>query len=347
MAQLPDSVRELQLDGEPASEYLGRRGFKLIHQGKVRDTYVNVNHPDRLLVIATDRISIFDFVLPTLIRGKGEVLTALSHFWLTVILSQWPNHLIPSVLAPRFNAAYDLAEDFNFRGSEFPLTRSLVVKRQNMQPFELIFRRHLGGSVWNTYQNTGAIGGHTLPAGLARWARLDQPLFTPSTKEEVGHDLNITADQYLAAMGSEGQAAHHALLHAYNKAYDYAYERGILILDTKFEVGSPFVFADEVLTPDSSRFTTVEEYAKAIAGGHDPVFYDKEPVRIWGRSVETPFGVTGINNLNPANPDHVAFVHSLEVPSHIEYDTTKRYWKIFYMLTGEDIDDYHRRAMGL
>lgn len=348
MTHLPESVAHaVLLDGEPASGYLGRRGLRLIHQGKVRDTYLVENDVSQLLVIATDRISIFDFVLPVLIRGKGEVLTALTHFWLNVVLAQWPNHLIRSSIAPRFNGAFDLHENYKFRGYDFPSTRALLVRRQIMQPYELIFRHHLGGSVWKTYQETGGAGGHTLPAGLRRWARLDYPLFTPSTKEERGHDVNISATDYYTAMSEEGEATHYNLLHAYRTAYQYARDRGILILDTKFEVGTPFVIADEVLTPDSSRFTILEDFTLAMAEGREPIFYDKEPVRAWGRTVPTPFGVMGLNNLDPGNPEHLAFVDSIVVPSDVTYQATVRYGKIFYMLTGEDLGDYQQMAMGL
>lgn len=348
MATLPSRVLDypkIKVDGSEESLPGYLSPYRLLNRGKVRDTFDLPYQPDKLLVVASDRLSIFDFVLPALVPRKGAVLTALTHFWLTKVLIGPTNHLVPSQFNSRYNAAYDEMVD---RGPEFPLERSLVVRKVQIQPYEMIFRHHLGGSVWKQYQKDGTVGGHQLPAGLTRWQRLDTPIFTPSTKEESGHDVNITAASYLEVMGELGGETVENLRRVYMQAYAWALERGIVILDTKFEVGNPYIIADEVLTPDSSRFTTVEDYEAAVAEGRDPVFYDKELVRQWGRTVPTPFGVTGINNLDPENPDHLAFVHNeVEVPEDVIAETADRYQQIFEMLARQPLATYQRNEMGV
>lgn len=329
--------------GISVEAYLASKGMRLLHRGKVRDTYVSADHPDRLVVVASDRISIYDFVLGTLVPYKGQVLTALSHFWQTHVLSAWPNHLISSEVAPAYNAAFDLYVE---NGADyFPLSRTLVVEKQQMEPYELIFRQHLGGSVWKAYERTGVVSGIELPLGLKKWQKLPIPLFTPSTKAVEGHDVNITAAAYYGTMGGSSKNRVRDLSTLYQYAYDYAKKRGILILDTKFEVGR--TLADEVLTPDSSRFTTVADYESALSDGRDPVFFDKQNVREWGRNVRTPFGVLGINNLDPQNVNHREFVAHYPVPQEIVEDTTQRYLEIFQMITGTSLTDYQVSAMGV
>lgn len=334
MAVLPQSVVDFpqMADGQPLAKHLARSGWSLLHRGKVRDTYEHPGYSGLLLVIATNRLSIFDIVLPVLIPRKGEVLTALTHFWLTKILAGENHHLVPR---PPANL-------------DWPRERGLLVWKVEIQPYELIFRYHIGGSVWKEYQSKGTAGGHALPPGLTRWQRLASPIFTPSTKAEEGHDANITAEEYLREMGTRGAKTVEFLAKAYQRAYDYARSRGILILDTKFEMGLDLMLADEVLTPDSSRFTTEDDFERAIAEGRDPVFYDKEPVRAWGREVETPFGVKGINNLEPSNLEHLNFVHNgLRVPDEVMFETSDRYLKVFEMLVEMPLDDYQRQEMGV
>lgn len=180
-------------------------------------------------------------MLPVTIPHKGEVLTALTHYWLTEILYQWDNHLIGSEVNTHFNAAYDLQSSY---GESFPLERTLVVSKLEMQPYELIFRHHLGGSVWQSYVDTRRVSGIELPAGHSRWQKLDPPLFTPSTKEVEGHDKNITIDEYYAAMGSLARRQISHLREMYEVAYGYAQKCGILILDIKLEVSKDGVVAD-------------------------------------------------------------------------------------------------------
>lgn len=332
MAVLPERVTRppLTKNGQPLAEHLASLGWTQLNRGKVRDTYGRSKNDKHLLVVATDRLSIFDFVLPTEVPQKGEVLTALTHFWLNEVLMDTEHHLA------------NMPES-----TGLPRERCLLVRKVSIEPYEMIFRHHIGGSVWKEYQKQGTASGHSLPAGLTRWQKLESPIFTPSTKEESGHDINITAAAYLEDRGTEGSQNVERLSSIYSRAYTYAEGRGILILDTKFEIGNPFVLADEVLTPDSSRFTTAEDLTKAAAEGRDPIFYDKERVREWGRTVETPFGTVGINSLNPENAAHLAFVHSVAVPSEVVAETSERYQRIFEMLVGVPLSDYQHTRMDI
>ncbi|MBI2098487.1 MAG: phosphoribosylaminoimidazolesuccinocarboxamide synthase [Candidatus Wildermuthbacteria bacterium] len=334
MAVIPEAVRETE-----TSRRIEAAGLKRVYQGKVRDTYKHPRDPRKLVVVATDRISIFDVVLPTPVPQKGAVLTALTHFWLTCVLANFRHHLL--------TFPFDRAEMVH---SALPVKQTLVVWKLPIVPFEMIFRGHIGGSVWVQYQETGMVAGRLLPPDLAKWQQLDFPIFTPSTKAEEGHDANITVQEFFENTEGFGERAASALQEAYELAYAYARRMGILILDTKFEIGlrpgGQVVIADEVLTPDSSRFTTMEDLEKALKEGRDPVFYDKEPVRNWGRTVDTPAG-RGINLLDPKNPEHLAFVASLEVPREIMEQTTERYLDIFQRLTGMSLEQYQKERMGL
>jgi len=328
-------------------------GITRTSSGKVRDTYYL--NDDRLLVVATDRISIFDFVLNALVPQKGEVLTALTHFWLTEVLYNFKHHLIKSDQS-EYNAAHDL------QGGPFtdlPLERCLVVKNLSgcVWPFEMIYRHHIGGSIYKKYLETGMAGGQVITPNLPQWSKLDKPIFTPSTKEDVGHDVNVDADYFFRHMEEGGvRYAHEVanmLAEAYAIAYAYAEQKGILILDTKFETAAGIII-DEIITPDSSRFVLKEDWEDAMEKRRSPDFHDKQPVRDLFMKVMTPFlnkkdgsPITGINNLDPENNEHVTFVHGLEVPEEIISGTTKRYLDIFERITGRALADYQRNAMGV
>lgn len=324
MTRIPSGVVQ-----DPTTAELLRRGFVLVNQGKVRDTTALDRASSILQVVATNRISIFDFVLPALVDRKGEVLAALTHFWLTNVLADFPHHLLPI---------------WDYRSQALPFN-VLHVRRVSIDPWEMIFRGHIGGSVWAQYQETGMVAGHKLTPGLQKWQRLfPEPIFTPSTKEAEGHDRNVTIEEYRAAMGTRGDQMVRLFGDAYKISYKYAAERGILILDTKFE-GGQGIMADEVLTPDSSRFTTVEDFDTAMREHRDPVFWDKELVRNWGRTVMTPRGTKGINTLNPLDEEDLAFVASLKVPPEIIAETTERYLAIFSMLVGISLGEYQQKEM--
>ena len=343
MEKIPENLRNSEL-----TKYLEKNGLPLIHEGKVRNTFQIDN--DRLLIVATDRISIFDFVLNAEIPRKGEVLTALTHFWLTGPLKEYKNHLIYSEMGDHTNQAYDL-QFYNLW--DLPIERCLVVQNLSglVWSFEMIYRYHLGGSVYKKYLATGKAGGHELPRNLPQWSKLNEPIFTPSTKEEVGHDVNVDVDYFFAEMkkANKDEIAHemaNELARLYYEAYAYAKERGILILDTKFEVADRIII-DEILTPDSSRFAEASDWEQAMKEGRDPYFKDKQPVREWGKKIATPFGVTGIDKLKPENEEHISFVHGLVVSDEIIKDCAERYLWIFEKLTGESLDSYQKRAMGV
>lgn len=324
MAKIPEQIRKARIISVLMNGLLG--------QGKVRDTYRGRNE-DELLVVASDSLSIFDFVLNALIFMKGVRLTRITKFWFTRVLKDIPNHFIFCKDDPLENAAVDLPQELGL-----PIERSMLVKMAEVLSYELIFRFHLGGSVYKKYLATGMVAGIQLPPGIAKWSKLDEPLFTPSTKAPDGHDINITQEEFFSATGEAGREAVELGLKACKLAYAYAKALGILILDTKMEFGilpdGTVILVDEVFTPDSSRFVKESEWLAAMAAGRDPEFYDKERVRIWGRTVETPFfdqdgkQITGIDNLDPKDEEHVAFVHSLIVPEEVLDDTSERYREI-------------------
>jgi phosphoribosylaminoimidazole-succinocarboxamide synthase len=236
-------------------------------QGKVRDVY---DLGDRLVIVATDRISAFDWVLPTPIPDKGRILTALTLFWL-----RWlnvPNHLLSA-------ASGDFPPEF--RGAEFA-GRTMLVRKTAVVPVECVVRGYLAGSGWKDYRRTGAVCGNPLPAGLHECDQLPEPIFTPATKAEAGHDENITFDEMAEAIGPPTAEELRARgLDVYRRAAEYARGRGVLIADTKFEWGrlrsGEIILIDEVLTPDSSRVWPADGYQPGRA---QPSF-DKQFVRDW------------------------------------------------------------------
>jgi len=246
-------------------------GAPLIHRGKVRDVYDAGD--ERLLIVATDRLSAFDCVLPTPIPGKGRVLTQLSLFWFDLLAKVTPNHLITACVD-------DYPEPFRRHRDQLE-GRSMLVHRARMAPVECVARGYLSGSGWKDYLSSGTICGIPLPPGLRESDRLPEPIFTPATKASSGHDENISFDAAARAAGSEtARKLKELTLKVYSAAADYALSKGIILADTKFEfgyVGDTLVLADEVLTPDSSRFWPASEYKP---GGPQPSF-DKQYVRDW------------------------------------------------------------------
>ena len=240
-------------------------------QGKVRDLY---DLGDRLLLVATDRISAFDYILEDEIPYKGRVLTQISCFWFELLEGVVENHLISADTA-------DLPEQFK-PWSDYLHGRFMLVKKADMLPLECIVRGYLAGGGFKEYERTGAVGGLVLPAGLLNSCKLPEPLFTPSTKAEVGdHDENIDFARACELVGeADASLVRDLSVKAYRTAADYAFERGIVIADTKFEFGridGRIVLGDEVLTPDSSRFWPAEGYREGV---EQPSF-DKQFVRNW------------------------------------------------------------------
>ena len=285
--------------------------LKLFRRGKVRDVY-DVND-ESLLIVATDRISAFDCVLPTPIEHKGEVLTAMSEFWFEKLQHVVANHLIESNVDAMPPAIQRHAE--TLRG------RAMLVRRAEVFPVECVVRGYLVGSGWKDYLRTGSVCGHKLPEGLVESAKLPEPLFTPSTKAEQGHDENITEDQVREMIGDENTALlRDTSLRLYTEAHEYALQRGIIIADTKFEFGldkdGQLLLVDEVLTPDSSRFWPADEYEP----GRSQPSFDKQFVRDYLETLNW--------DKKPPAP---------AIPPGIASATTARYLEAYRLLTGKEL----------
>ncbi len=241
--------------------------LKPAHSGKVRDIY---EAGDNLVIVASDRISAFDCILPTPIPDKGKILTQLSLFWFAKMKHILPHHLISAEIA-------DFPSPFN--EMEELAGRSMLVKRAAVLPIECVVRGYLAGSGWKEYQTSQSVCGVQLPPGLRESDKLPQPIFTPTTKAQAGHDLPITWQETVEIVGeNRAMQACEASLKLYSFAADYALQKGIIIADTKFELGlyeGELILVDEVLTPDSSRFWDIQKYAPGRAQDS----FDKQFVR--------------------------------------------------------------------
>ena len=283
-------------------------GYPLFKKGKVRNVF---EIDDRLLIVATDRISAFDWILPSLIPAKGKVLTQLSRFWFDFVSLVVPNHLVtadvdayPAGLQP-YRAALD--------------KRSMLVRRTEVLPVECVVRGYLSGSGWSEYSEAGKICGIKLPKGLRESDRLDEPIFTPSTKAESGHDQNISFKEMGRIVGdARARKIKKTSLELYQKASLYALSKGIIIADTKFEFGldgSTLVLVDEIFTPDSSRFWPLAAYAP----GRPQPSLDKQFVRDYLKT-------TGWDKNSPPP----------ELPADIVAKTSAKYLEIYRLLTGKN-----------
>jgi phosphoribosylaminoimidazole-succinocarboxamide synthase len=245
-------------------------GLELIHRGKVRDVYALPGN--ELLIVASDRLSAFDVVLPDPVPGKGEMLTQMSNFWFAQTAHLVPNHLLERPIASVLPSAVD---------ASLYVRRSVISRHLKPVPFEAIARGYLIGSGWKDYQASGSLCGIALPSGLRQAEQLPEPIFTPSTKAAVGgHDENVSFDSVVAQVGADlAEQVRAATLAIYRFAADFAASRGILIADTKLEFGTDadgkLYVMDEMLTPDSSRFWPADQYRVGIS----PPSYDKQFVR--------------------------------------------------------------------
>jgi phosphoribosylaminoimidazole-succinocarboxamide synthase len=282
-----------------------------VRRGKVRDVYDLGN---ALLIVATDRISAYDCVMPNGIPGKGKILTAMSLFWFKLLAARVKNHLLATEVTEYPKAVREYADQLE--------GRSMLVEKANVLPIECVARGYLAGSGWTEYQRSQTVCGVQLPPGLRQCDKLPQPIFTPATKEESGHDVNISFEEAAARISEP--AARELRFHTldlYSFAADYAAQRGIIIADTKFEFGvvneSRLMLVDEVLTPDSSRFWPADQYES----GHDQPSFDKQYVRNW---LETqPWGKT------PPAP---------ALPPEVVEGTKRRYLEAYERLTGKTLD---------
>ena len=277
--------------------------------GKVREVWDLED--GRMIIVTTDRISAFDVILPTQIPDKGRVLNALSNFWFGMTGGIVKNHMISSDLK-------DMPEEF--RKGEFE-GRTILAKKLRMIPYEVIVRGYMFGSMYEAYKKGEPFLGHSFEKSYEQAERLSEPIVTPSTKAAEGHDVNVTLDHMKNDLGEElGTKIERAALALYRKCYDHAYERGIIIADTKFEFGldegGELVLGDEVLTPDSSRFWNRETYRV----GTSPASYDKQFVRDWLKAND----LAGDPNIK-------------EIPADIVKKTSELYHECVRKITGKDL----------
>lgn len=285
--------------------------YPLVSKGKVRDIYAVDD--DKLLLVTTDRISAFDVVMPDPIEDKGKVLNQITLFWMDMMKDLTPNHILATNVD-------DYPEPLRKYKAELQ-DRSVLVKKAKPLPIECIVRGFITGSGWSDYKKTGEVCGHKLPANLQESEMLEKPLFTPSTKADLGdHDENITLDKAAELIGEDMMRKVEKLaLDIYIRARDYAKQRGILIADTKFEFGmldGELILIDEVLTPDSSRFWPMDGYKP----GQSQPSFDKQYFRDW--LVEIGF------NKQPPAP---------KVPAEIAAQTRAKYMEAYKLLTGEEL----------
>ncbi len=278
-----------------------------VRRGKVRDVY---DLGDRILIVATDRISAYDVIMPTPIPDKGNILTALSLFWFDFLSDLTPNHLITAdvgEMGPEARAQADVLEG-----------RSMLCHKADVFGVECVVRGYLAGSGWREYHDRGTICGIELPGGLKQCDRLPEPIFTPATKAESGHDENISFEQAKQMIGAGAATAlRDRSIAVYKKAADYARERGIILSDTKFEWGEAdgrIILVDEVLTPDSSRFWPADAYEP----GHDQASFDKQFVRNYLDTLDW--------DKTPPGP---------ELPDDIVLRTRAKYVEAYERLTGK------------
>ncbi len=284
----------------------------LVHRGKVRDIY-QIDEAT-LLLVATDRISAFDCIFPTPIPNKGKILTALSAFWFDFLEDAAKNHLITTNLD---EMPKKVKQNEHLRG------RVSLVKMAKVFPVELVVRGYLEGSGWKDYQATGEICGHQLPKNLKHCQRLPEPILTPATKAQSGHDENISEKDFETIVGTEhAEKLKKLSLNIYEKASEYARTRGIIIADTKFEFGldadGEIILVDEVLTPDSSRFWSADDYQP----GQAQKSFDKQFVREYLETLDW--------NKKPPAP---------ALPQHIVGATISRYSDAYKILTGAELTE--------
>lgn len=325
MAKIPKAVAS-----EKWEYVLAGGGLNRSHQGKVRNTYL-LN--GKMLQMATDRFSIFDFVLNAKAEGYGEILTALTVFWSKILTAK--NHI----------AAYGTDINFllapNIRGLPEIHRRGLVVENLAMELVECVVRASLTGTAFKRYKRGELVGGQILPPGLFDGVGIaGGPIFDPTDKALEGHDEPIDP----AGVHPQLKPASLAI---FKEAQQFAGTRGFYIADTKFEFGwrdQQLILADEIFTPHSSRFWDLEDARNVTAMTGAPVSFDKQRIREWGKTVDTPWG-KGIDKLNPKNPNHVEFVHALPVPQEVITDYINRGHQLFARLTGQTLGDFQRTHM--
>ena len=296
-----------------------RLPLPLLRRGKVREVY-EVD-PEHLLIVASDRVSAFDVVMREAIPFKGAVLTQMSAFWFQLLAEVFPSHYVTA------DSTEILARVPRLAGIKEQIAgRAMLVLRSEPVPFECVVRGFITGSAWAEYRDTGTLAGEPLPAGLVESARLEPPLFSPATKAEAGHDINVTVDAVAEVLGSTMAARlRDASFALYQAGRDHAAARGIIIADTKFEFGADaggtLRLIDELLTPDSSRFWPADRYAP----GRSQPSFDKQPLRDYLASLKAAGRWDG-----EAPPP--------ALPPEVVEATSRRYLEAFRLLTGRDLE---------
>ena len=298
------------MSDQPAIMYTDLPGLSLLNRGKVRDIYDLGN---ALLIVAADRISAFDVVMPNPIPDKGRVLTAMSLFWFHLLREAVPNHLISARVEDYPPAARPYARQL--------AGRSMLVRKAQVVPVECVARGYLAGSGWQEYRRQGTVTGLPLPAGLQESDQLPAPIFTPATKAASGHDLNISMAACIALVGeSMARELERLTMEIYRLGSEHARRQGIILADTKFEFGlvqGQLTLVDEMMTPDSSRFWDLKQYQP----GRPQDSFDKQPLRDW-------LEAAGWDKEPPA-PD---------LPPEVVASTRRRYREAYRRLTGKELD---------
>lgn len=335
-AILPRSVQNL-----PFINRMAHGGLAVRSRGKVRDSFLLPEYSRYMLLVASDRISAFDVVLPWSIPDKGKVLKVLSYFWSQEVFFEEPSHLIAA------GGGIDRYVGASLSGDPDLQMRSMVVRMLDMLPVECVVRGYLTGSGWKDYQKSGAVCGHVLRPGLRDGDELDVPIFTPATKAAVGHDENISAAIVREQYGEWPEAFS---LHLYETAATHAWQRGIILVDTKFEFGLRGDVADEVLTPDSSRFVLLKDWEKRGEQGGMPPSYDKQPVRNAIDNIMIPESLTGgqqvkLKDIDLSDPAQCEWLEGLEAPTGMIEETAQRYREICRMITGRTLEEWEQELL--
>lgn len=340
-AKIPSGIIESEL-----TALLTKNGLSRIKDpGKVGELRAIPGHPDKLLMLTTDRLSIFDFVLNCLVEKKGEVITAMTVLVFKKILKNYKTHLVA------YGSGIDRYLPKKLRNNPELQKRALIVHKLEMAPIECIARRHITGSAWEEYlKNNGIVYDYALPPGLHDGSKLPFTMFTPTTKAVDGHDEPISRQIVRKEFGDKFELETQMIN---RDLYKYFAERHIILPDAKLEFSRELILADK-FGPDECRLWDENEWMEAAAQGKAPQGYDKQPVREWGKKIKTLFKnekreqIVGINKLDPKNEDHVAFVHSIPIPAEVIRETALRYQEIFRRLNdGKPLEDFQQEVMGI
>jgi len=336
MTKIPDGVANSLFELIP-----DLKSLKMVSQGKVRNNFELPGHPDKLLIVVSDRISIFDFVLPALVKGKGEVLNAINIYWR--LRFKGKDNFKDDLVA--FGQDIDFWLPNNLQNNSDLQKRGVVVFKLDMLPIEAVVRGCLTGSGYESYLETGQVCGNILPPELRNGSLLEKPIFTPTTKAESGHDLPMNISQIKAL--PYGQDMIDLAIKLFTKASKIALRKDIILADTKLEFAlnsdNQLVVCDEIFTPDSSRFWEKEVYLSAMDEKKLPPPLDKEFVRKWGKELECP-----LNNLDTEDAGNINYVHPLTVPRQVLEKTAELYHDdIFKMLASVELEEFQTVTMGI